>query len=451
MPAADQARDEARDQARDEARDDRRVVIIALGVMVALVLFGVGFGSLFAATNCRQLRPIALEQPIAALAGDEARAQLADEGLATTALTAAEGLLGPLVSVVRLPLEVPLRIGPVEPLRAADGGVLVTGDGVVRVDVSGDVVAGATFRRPVTVVGDGSAVYALVVGNALTGQVDALRPLIPGTTAGPTAGSSAGMTADSADFAAGTCVDTSAVGSPLSFLHDAREGTMLGLRTDEDGSDAVLELRDPVRGRVWAPSVELPRAPAGLQGSRTSGAIGPDTVVMVRRLEAQGIAEGEATAAAVRALVRTDATLRWELSATSVRDALAGAVDASGTAGGLAEERTLRLEVAAVEADVALVTVQPDVVPDALLPRPTFGPLGVLAGPDPRTVTLVIALHDGAIVDVIIGPAPNGRDGAERDALLAELSAAGVDVTDVRSDERGTWLLVGRGLARFGG
>ena len=447
MPAADQARDEARDQARDEARDDRRVVIIALGVMVALVLFGVGFGSLFAATNCRQLRPIALEQPIAALAGDEARAQLADEGLATTALTAAEGLLGPLASVVRLPLEVPLRIGPVGPLRAADGGVLVTGDGVVRVDVSGDVVAGATFRRPVTVVGDGSAVYALVVGNALTGQVDALRPLIPGTTAGTTPDSTAG----SADFAAGTCVDTSAVGSPLSFLHDAREGTMLGLRTDEDGSDAVLELRDPVRGRVWAPFVELPRAPAGLQGSRTSGAIGPDTVVMVRRLEAQGIAEGEATAAAVRALVRTDATLRWELSAASVWDALAGAVDASGTARGLAEERTLRLEVAAVDADVALVTVQPDVAPDALLPRPTFGPLGVLAGPDPRTVTLVIALHDGGIVDVIVGPAPNGRDGVERDATLAELAAAGVDVTDVRSDERGTWLLVGRGLARFGG
>ena len=447
MPAADQARDQARDEARDEARDDRRVVIIALGVMVALVLFGVGFGSLFAATNCRQLRPIALEQPIAALAGDEARAQLADEGLATTALTAAEGLLGPLVSVVRLPLEVPLRIGPVEPLRAADGGVLVTGDGVVRVDVSGDVVAGATFRRPVTVVGDGSAVYALVVGNALTGQVDALRPLIPGTTAGTTSDSTAG----SADFAAGTCVDTSAVGSPLSFLHDAREGTMLGLRTDEDGSDAVLELRDPVRGRVWAPFVELPRAPAGLQGSRTSGAIGPDTVVMVRRLEAQGIAEGEATAAAVRALVRTDATLRWELSAASVWDALAGAVDASGTARGLAEERTLRLEVAAVDADVALVTVQPDVAPDALLPRPTFGPLGVLAGPDPRTVTLVIALHDGGIVDVIVGPAPNGRDGVERDATLAELAAAGVDVTDVRSDERGTWLLVGRGLARFGG
>ena len=226
---------------------------------------------------------------------------------------------------------------------------------------------------------------------------------------------------------------------------------MLGLRTDEDGSDAVLELRDPVRGRVWAPFVELPRAPAGLQGSRTSGAIGPDTVVMVRRLEAQGIAEGEATAAAVRALVRTDATLRWELSAASVRDALAGAVDASGTARGLAEERTLRLEVANVDADVALVTVQPDVAPDALLPRPTFGPLGVLPGPDPRTVTLVIALHDGGIVDVIVGPAPNGRDGVERDATLAELAAAGVDVTDVRSDERGTWLLVGRGLARFGG
>lgn len=429
--------------ASSEASADRRVVIIALSVMVGLVLFGVGFGSVFAATNCRQLRPIALEEPVEALTGAEARTVLAAEGLGPADLAVVEGLFGPLVSAVALPLEVPLRIGPAGPQPSTSAGVLVTGDGVMRVDIAGDVVTGVTFRRSITVVGDGSAVYALVVGNTLTGQVDALRPLILGTAS------------DGGDFTAGTCVDTSAVGSPLSFLHDAREGGMLGLRTDEDGSDAVLELRDPVRGRVWAPVVTLPRAPAGLQGSRTSGVIGPSTVVMVRRLEAGSIAEGEDTAAAVRALDRIDGTLRWELDAMRVRTALAAAGSTGGAAGpdaaALAEERTLRLEVASVDGDVTLITVRPDVAPDAFLPLPTFGPLGQLAPPDARSVTLVIALEDGTILDVVLGPAAVGRDGAVRDVPRAALAAAGLAVTDVLPDELGTWLLIGRSLARFGG
>ena len=433
----------ASDATRDEARADRRVVIIALSVMIGLVLFGVGFGSLFAATNCRQLRPIALEEPVVALAGAEARALLADAGIGPADLERLEELLGPLLNAVSLPLDAPLRIGPVDPLRGERGGVLVTGDGVMRIDADGDVVAGATFRRPITVVGDGGAVYALVVGNALTGQVDALRPLIPDTAE------------DGDGFSAGTCVDTSAVGSPLSFLHDAREGGMLGLRTDEDGSEAVLELRDPVRGRVWAPVVDLPRAPAGLQGSRTSGMIGPDMVVMSRRPEADSIADGESTAAVVRAFGRTDGTLRWEVDADTVRSALADATTAGPDAATLADERSLRLEVANVDTDVALVTVHPDVAPDAPLPLPTFGPLGALSDPHPRTVTLVIALADGAIVDVVAGPAAVGRDGAVRDAVRgavnAAVAAAGGAVTDVLPDERGTWVLVGRTAARFGG
>lgn len=439
MTAASGARDGTGDGATDEARADRRVVIIALSVMLGLVLFGVGFGSLFAATNCRQLRPIALEQPVAALAGDAARALLADEAIGPTELTRLEELLGPLASAVSLPLDVPLRIGPIDPLRAERGEVLVTGDGVMRIDADGDVVAGATFRRPITVVGDGGAVYALVVGNTLTGQVDALRPLIPDTAV------------EGGGLTAGTCVDTSAVGSPLSFLHDAREGAMLGLRTDEDGSESVLELRDPVRGRVWAPVVDLPRAPAGLQGSRTSGMIGPDTVVMSRRPEADSIADGEDTAAAIRAFGRTDGALRWEIDADTVRSVLADATTAGPDAPMLAGERSLRLEVANVDADVALVTVHPDVAPDTPLPLPTFGPLGALAEPHPRTVTLVIALADGAITDVVAGPAAVGRDGAERGVVHAALTAAGVAVTDVLPAERWTWVLVGRTVARFGG
>jgi len=408
----------------DEARADRRIVITALVVMIALVLFGVGFGSFFAATNCRQLRPIALDTSAAGLAspvaGESARELLATEDVAAASLDAAERVLGPLQFALPVSLAAPVRLGPHR------SGLLVTGDGAMLVTPEGSVVAGVSFRRPVTVVGDGDGVYALVVGNTITGQVDALRPLLPEVDG----------------FATGTCVDTSAVGSPLSFLHDARGGNMLGLRTDEDGSDAVLELRDPVRGRVWAPVVELPRAPAGLQGARTSGMIGPDTIVMARRI---GVMLDDPTiddlGHAVQAFARRDGAVRWTLSPAEVRAALPP--DLAGIA-------TLRLEVAHVDTERVLITVAPDVPADALLPFPVHGPLGSLDPPDPRTVTLEVSLVDGRSLGVMAGAAPIGRDGPERDALRAQLGAVGFPVDDVLGDGAQTWVLIGRVLARFG-
>jgi hypothetical protein len=414
----------------EEARSDRRVILIALSLMIALVLFGVGFGSFFAATNCRQLRPIDVTVPVTAAQGDAARTLLAESGLGPDGIVAAEELLGALVSAVRLPIDAPIRIGALRtPGSAAEvAGVLVTGDGVVRVDAAGDVVAGAVFRRAVTVVGDGPAVYALVVGNTLTGQVDALRPLLPGGDA------------DGIGFGVGTCVDTSAVGSPLSFLHDARDGQLLGLRTDEDGSESVLELRDPTRGRIWAPVVELPRAPAGLQGSRTSAAIGPDTIVMVRRF-AESSEGSEGGRGAVRAYGRGDGALLWQLDASAVRSALPPE---------LVDEVALRLEVAYVDDVVAHLSVWPDVPADALLPLPTHGPLGELQQPDPRTVMLTIDLRSGDVVRAEPG-AGVGRDGSDRASALAALRAVSGAVDDVLPSPQGTWVLVGRSLARFGG
>ena len=268
--------------AEADARADRRTIVVAIGVMLALVLFGVSFASLFASTNCRRLGPDITTAVTVAARGAEARDLLTAAGVAPTALDAATARYGTLASAVRLPFDAPLRIGDA-PVGVAD--VLVTGDGLALADATGDLTGAATFRRDVTVVGDGVAVFALVVGNTLTGQVDALRPLVPGVDG----------------IAEGACVDTSAVGSPLSFLHDARGGELVGLRTDEDGSEAVLELRDHVRGRVWAPTFALPRAPAGLQGSRTSGALGPDTVVVARRLADTDLASGSEPGAAVRA------------------------------------------------------------------------------------------------------------------------------------------------------
>lgn len=402
-----------------EARADRRVVLTALAVMVALVLFGVGFASLFAATNCRRLDPDLLTAPRTALAGDAARDLLVAAGAPPAGLAALEAQHGPVTSAVALPLAAPLRLGPAP---TGVGSVVVTGDGVAVVDAAGSVRDAATFPSDVTVVGDGVAVYALVVGNTLTGQVDALRPLVVGA---------GGLTA-------GACVDTSAVGSPLAFLHDARDGRLLGLRTDEDGSEAVLELRDHVRGRVWAPPVALPRAPAGLQGARTSAALGPDVAVLARRI-ADTDAADVGTAGALRAFGRIDGTLRWEVDATAVRDALPA---------DLAAEPALRLEVAHVDATRARIVAFPDVAVDAPLPLPTFGPLGELRAVDPRAAVLDVAIADATLTSAT---APAGRDGAARDALRADVAAAGLPVTDVLATPSGMWLLVADVLVRLGG
>jgi len=405
-----------------ESRADRRTILVALSVMLALVLFGVAYASFFASTNCRRLGPDLLDAPVAAARGSAAQDVLVGAGVTPEVLAALEGRFGPLASAVHLPFDGALRIGEAP---VGVGSVLVTGGGLAVVDGSGDIVDAATFRRDVTVVGDGVAAFALVVGNTLTGQVDALRPLVPGID---------GITE-------GACVDTSAVGSPLSFLHDARGGNLVGLRTDEDGSEAVLELRDHVRGRVWAPPFALPRAPAGLQGSRTSGAIGPDTVVVARRIAATDEGAGGEPSGAVRAVRRSDGGDLWAIDDTAVRALLPEP---------LAEEPALRLEVAHVDVERVLIVAFPDVPPDALLPPPTFGPLGGLGAPDPRSVTLTLDAATGDLLDVVEGTSPTGRDGAAHADLRDELAGLGLVVTDAVTQGEMTWLLVGDVLVRLG-
>ena len=401
-----------------EARADRRVVFIAVGIMIALVVFGVGFGSLFGATSCRQVRADVTSSPAAAAEGAEAGALLAAAGPGSAGVAALESALGTVVSAVTLPLDAPLRLGGAP---TGIGSVVVTGDGAAVVSSDGDVTSAATFRRPVTVVGDGIVMFALSVGNTRTGQVDAIQPLVP--------------TADGLE--PGTCVDTSAVGSPLAFLHDARDGNLVGLRTDEDGSDVVLELRDHVRGRVWAPVLDVPRAPAGLQGARTSGALGPDTVVIARRM----VLGEDDDIPALRAFARSDGQPRWEVDATAVRTALPAA---------LAAVEDLRMEVVHVGDETLRLIVYPDAAPDAPLPLPTFSLLGEVDPPHPDTVTSTVDVRDGRIGDVVAGPAPFGRDGSERDGLRASVAATGVAVDDVLATSGRTWLLVGDVLAQLG-
>jgi len=400
-------------------RSDRRVLLIALGVMIGMVLFGVGFGAFFAATQCRSLEPVATAVPVvvtAAADGEDAiTAALVDAGVATDVIERLRAGLGGPDVLARLPFDAAQRLGE------HPEGVLVTGDGLLLVGADGTPHDGVGFRRDVAVIGDGITVYAVVVGNRLTGQVDALRPL----------------TTSSAGIGPGTCVDTSAVGSPLSFVHDAREGLLLGLRTDEDGSDVVLELRDAMRGRVWAPVVELPRAPAGLQGSRTSGAIGPDVVVMSRR-----IAPSDGTQPAVRAFARSDGSDRWSLSAPELRALLP-------EGSGVATADTLRIAVAHVGAEEVVLTVAADVPVDAALPAPTYGPLGGLSALPADVVTVVLAVADGRHVRSDVGAPSIDRDGGARDTVRATVAAAGLAVDDVLSLHGDVWLLFDGLLLRF--
>jgi hypothetical protein len=133
----------------------------------------------------------------------------------------------------------------------------------------------------------------------------------------------------------------------------------------------VLELRDRPRTRLGA-VVELPRAPAGLQGSRTSGALGPDTVVMTRRIGAS------TRMSRCPSCSRSDAPTGRRCGSWTLQRS------AACCRRPLADDPALRLEVANVDAARALVVAFPDVAPDALLPLPTFGPLGDLKDPHLR-------------------------------------------------------------------
>jgi hypothetical protein len=418
----------ARDPAAD-ARSDRRTMIVGISVMLGLIVFGLAFGARFGATECRRLEPQVIATPpgtaTGPLVGDAAR-DLLIARIGADALDALVAEHGAIDLVLGLPVDGLRRLAP-DPV-----GVKVLGGAALLVERDGTVLAGATFGDDIEVVGSGVAVYALVVGNVITGQVDALRPLQ--------------LTRQGVTTSA--CVDTSAVGSPLSFMLDARDGLFVGLRTDEDGSESVLELRDRTRGRVWAPPLELGQAPAGLHGARTSGAISGDVVVLARRVH-----EGDGPVAALMAFDRRSGEEGWTVTGSVLRDALR----AAGTplAAALADAPTLRLEVVAPshamepggqaggrdagQADELRVLVVRDVAPDALLPPPLHGPFADLVAADVRAeretvvdaegaVTLVVSLADGVLREVV-----EGR--AERDAGTVLRTAEGVWVLLVEDEE----------------
>lgn len=410
---------------------DRRTLVIAALAMVALVAIGVVSSALFTASACEAINPSPVELSFYGTDVDAALKQAftdldeAGRDRMAATLEALGEQLGPVSAVQVLPEAAGL---------AATGiGVVATGSTTAVVDGAGP--ATAVDVGEATVVGDGAALYGLALENPLTGQVDALQPVAAGTAEG---GPLEGL----------TCQDTATVGTPLAFHLDAGGGELALLRADEDGEDAVLELRDPIEGRVWAAPLELGRAPAGVQGERLTAGLGDDIVVTGYRTDPEA-----AEVPVLAGFDRADGAARWTLT----RDHLDAVVS---------DDRPDRIEVVAVDGELAVVAVQAEDVDASRDPEVTepvtTGPL-TLVGVDPEggELRFVEELPDDTdVTDVLIdGPraiAAIGTDDATRVVEMGEEADDIVHELDVddarlaRGDDATVVLVGGPGVSLLG-
>jgi hypothetical protein len=380
----------------DPLAADRRTIVIAVVVMVALVLVGVVSGSLFARSACRLLAPEGLTATVASdpdlvVAAAFPEASDATANALVDAITDLAGELGPLTAVA--------DATGTERLALTSGSATALGEVTSVIGAAdGGVRATAGFDPAATVVGDGSSLYSLALTNPLTGQVDALQPV-------------------DLDLEPGTCVDTALVGSPLAFHLAAGFGQLALLRVDEDGSDPVLELRDPFRGRVWASGLDLGPAPAGILGEWVTAALGDDMVVVGRRSR-----PGDEQPV-VAAFERRGGAARWDRSREELATALAdleplsdsSAEPAAGTVDAttdlptpLPETSATVVEVVAIDGELVLVLLSPqqpdDEDVDAASDTTPSGPSGrvlVALGAATGEPVWSLPLTTGASVEVV--------------------------------------------------
>jgi outer membrane protein assembly factor BamB len=317
----------------DPMSADRRVLIIAVASMVGLVLLGVVSAQLFTRSACTRIDP----EPVAARAVGTAVPALLDEGVTDVGVALAEAfpdldegnLLGALaVFEDELgPLLGAADVSGADRLAIVDGEVAALGPVTTVLTGDGNEVRATADVDEGTVVGSGSTLYSLALVNPLTGQVDAIQPL-------------------DADLGAGTCVDTATVGTPLAFHLDAGDGELLLLRTEEDGDEPAVELRDATTGSVWSTPLEVGTAPAGVLAERVTARLGAEDVVVGWRTLADH--DGDAVAA----LDRTSGEVRWTVPADQLREAAQ------------ADDRPLWVDVLAVGGDQAVVALVPEEEPD---------------------------------------------------------------------------------------
>ncbi len=242
------------------ATADKRVLVIAVVVMLLLVSFGVVSGALFNPSACATIDP----DPVAA--GVAGGSDDLDRVLAATFPDTDQETLGAMAGALDSLSE---RLGPVTGVAEVTGatGLGVTERGIAAIgpvtsslDPGGSEVLARVDVGDGQVVGSGDTLWSVAAVNELTGQVDAVTPLDP-------------------ELEARTCVNTSLINSPLAFALDARDDQLLLLRINEDGGEPELELRDAVQGRVWGPMLDIGIAQPGLQGARLTGRLGPGSVV----------------------------------------------------------------------------------------------------------------------------------------------------------------------------
>jgi outer membrane protein assembly factor BamB len=289
----------------DPMSADRRVLAVAAISMVALVLVGVVSAQLFTRSACASIDPEPIpDRSVAAVAPAVAGEGVPDVGLVaaeafpdlpeeerdavTAAIAALEGAIGPLATVA--------DVRGADGLRAVDGGVAAIGSTTTLLDADGAAVQATVDVDEGTVVGSGSSLFSLALVNPLTGQVDALQAVDPGLAPGP-------------------CIDTATVGTPLAFHLDAGDGELLVLRTEEDGDEPAVELRDPLAGSVWSTELEVGTAPAGVLAERVTARLGVDTVVAGWRTVPSH--EGDAVAL----LDRDRGEVRWKAPVAPLREA----------------------------------------------------------------------------------------------------------------------------------
>lgn len=377
--------DAGRSAREDFLAADRRTLVIAASAMVGLILVGVVSSSLFASPVCNRLSPQPMSpSPQAEADPSQLAAQPTDAGASTDAISA-------LGTVFGTPTGAAGADGS-DRLAVVSGGVAMLGDHAVVLDADGARVRAAATFDAATVRGSGEVIYALALVNELTGQVDALQPL-------------------DASLAALTCVETATVNTPLAFHLDAADGELLLLRTDEDGSEPQVQLRDASNGVVWETDMVLGQAPAGVLGARTTAALG-ESVIVGRRAST-----GDRDPALL-ALGLRDGEVLWQRRA----DELEGVFD---------EDVHRFLDVIAVHDDVAVVVVTDDVGDDG--------------GGDSEVVT--VSLDDGAVVERRDLSADAGRIVERRGELGITAASAvadidGVGLIDVVGHDSGVTALI---------
>lgn len=230
------------------ASNDRRTLTIGTVAMVVFLLIGVGSAAVFARPSCRLVSPafVALDTT------NDGQSVLMD-----AALDAYVSDLAGSGSAVRV-FDAP----GADSLTVFGERLAAIGTETLLFDTANRLAAQITFRDG-RVVGSGDVLYAVVLANPTSGQVDAVQPIDD-------------------KLNARTCVELALVSTPLAFLLDASDGEILFLRADEDGDDPFIEVRDPDVGRRLSVPVELAVGSAGRHGVRTSGVLTGDMIVFAQ-------------------------------------------------------------------------------------------------------------------------------------------------------------------------